>query len=60
MRRAREYDAAPAVTGMRAGALRQWDSARSRFKRTVGVRTDAGCVQFSAPGLRRLPSRRAR
>jgi hypothetical protein len=29
---------ARSVAGMRADALRQWGSARSRFKRTVGVR----------------------
>jgi hypothetical protein len=33
------YYAAPLVAVMRADALRQWGSARSRFKRTVGVRS---------------------
>ncbi len=31
------YYAAPLVPVMRADALRQWGSARSRFKRTVGA-----------------------
>jgi hypothetical protein len=29
--------AKPFVAGMRAGAVRQWGSAKSRLKRTVGV-----------------------
>ena len=33
------YHAAPFVAGLRAGAWRQWGSARSRFKRTVRVRS---------------------
>jgi hypothetical protein len=32
------YHTARFVAVMRAGAWRQWGSARSRFKRTVGVR----------------------
>ena len=35
-----EYHTARFVAGMRADALRQWGSARSRFKRTVGVRSE--------------------
>ena len=34
------YHTARFVAGMRADALRQWGSARSRFKRTVGVRSE--------------------
>jgi hypothetical protein len=33
------YHAAPLVAGVRSDALRQSGSARSRFKRTVGVRS---------------------
>jgi hypothetical protein len=34
------YHTARFVAGIRADALRQWGSARSRFKRTVGVRSE--------------------
>ena len=40
------YHAAPFVAGMRPGALRQLGSARSRFKRTVGVQHG---VRFLGP-----------